>query len=96
MVKVTNKTDRVVELVRWKVRPNSSDLLDAGGYPQTLMPDDLAFSTAAKRLADQGLLHIEGYSRVRVPKAAKVELKVETKVEAPNSDVTVEKRKKGK
>jgi len=79
MVKVTNKTGRVVPLARWKVLPNSSKLLDARGHHQDAMPEEIAFSSTAKRLADAGLLSIEGYSLSRVKVAMKFSDTVDVK-----------------
>lgn len=66
MAKVTNLTDRVQPLLRWKVLPKGSRLVDPKGDIRDSMPDNLAYSDIAKSLADQGVLELEGYT----PKSA--------------------------
>lgn len=64
MVKVMNLTARGVPFLGWRVLPNGSDLTDPNGQKQTSMPADVAYSAQAKRLADQGLIAIDGYIKV--------------------------------
>jgi len=60
MPKVKNLTDKTVPIQHWKLLPDGR-ALDPRGNVKAVLPDDVAYSAAAKRLADQGVLDIEGY-----------------------------------
>jgi len=85
MVKVTNLTDRVAGFLHWRVMPKSSVLRDPRGAKRELMPAEIAYSSVAKHLADQGVLELEGYH----PQKA-----VPVKAEAPRASVDPIIRKK--
>ena len=39
MAKVTNRTDRGINIRGWRVLPNSSKVVDHGGHIHEVMPD---------------------------------------------------------
>jgi len=62
MAKVTNLTDRGVLLLRWRILPkNQGGVMDPSGNRVESVPADVAYSPQAKRLANKGILKIEGY-----------------------------------
>jgi len=73
MPKVKNLSGTTVLIQHWKLLPDGR-LLDPRGVVKGAVPDDVAYSAAAKRLADQGVLDIEGYKPKKAaapePKAA--------------------------
>lgn len=62
MVNVVNVTDRIQEIMHWKVFPNSNRCIDPLGNIRTSLPDVIAYSDIAKYLARNGILKIEGYT----------------------------------
>lgn len=93
MPKVKNLTKETVHVQRWKFLPDGR-VMDPRGNLKGAVPDDVAYSAAAKRLADQGVLDIEGYRPKKptpkvgpAPAVVKVEAKVEeTSKEKPKKD----------
>jgi len=65
MAKMKNLTDTTVSVQRWKFLPDGR-CLDPRGNVKNVVPDDVAYGAAAKRLADQGVLDIEGYRPKKV------------------------------
>lgn len=63
MAKVENLTDRGVPLLRWRILPKGVKALNPRGDIVECVPDSVAYSDAAKRLADSGVLWVEGYSK---------------------------------
>lgn len=61
MAKVTNLTPRHLEVLRWTILPMGSRLINPARQMVDTMPDELAYSDNLKRLADEGVLEIEGY-----------------------------------
>jgi hypothetical protein len=62
MDKIFNCTDQGVELLGWRFLPNSPYAINPQGKKTDHIPDAIAFSPQAKRLAAQGLLRIRGDS----------------------------------
>lgn len=86
MPKVKNLSGTTVRIQHWQLLPDGK-ILDPRGVVKGAVPDDVAFSAAAKRLADQGVLDIEGYrSKAVPPKAAPVAPKVEEPKKKYKSD----------
>jgi len=67
MNRVRNCLDRAVEVCGWRFLPKSTYAIDPSGRKTDHIPAVVAFSAQAKRLADLGLLHIDGYSVVLKP-----------------------------
>lgn len=61
MAKVQNLQGRTVSLLRWKVLPDGR-CVNPRGDVGCCLPDAVAYSDKAKRLADQGVLKLEGYN----------------------------------
>lgn len=64
MAKVRNLTGRSVPLLRWRILPNSDQALNPAGEVVDYVPDVVSYSPQAKRLADQGILWIQGYTKL--------------------------------
>jgi len=62
MAKVKNLTNRHLEVLRWKILPLSGTMLSSSHHLVDDMPNELAYSDTMKRLADEGLVEIEGYT----------------------------------
>ena len=93
MAKVTNLTNKTIPLLRWKVLPASSNVVDPKGHVYTSMPDDVAYSSVGKRLALQGALELEGYSPVTFTDIVAVPETIEEVSEtAENKDYKKKKR----
>lgn len=56
-----------INILGWRVLPLSKGVLDPSGRAQEEMPAEVAYSEQAKRLADLGVLTIEGYVRPAIP-----------------------------
>jgi hypothetical protein len=67
MPKVFNNSDRGVEALGWRFLPKSAYAIDPKGNKTDHIPANVAYSSQAKRLMDQGLLTIEG---LKMPVAA--------------------------
>jgi len=65
-VKYIEKNGTGASVMRWRFLPDGR-ILDPHGNVKKMVPDDVAYSQAAKRMADKGILDIEGYA---APKAA--------------------------
>jgi hypothetical protein len=97
-VKYTEKGGSGVSVMRWRVLPNGK-ILDPRGNVRAQLPDDVAYSRAAKRLADRGALSIEGYtpakktSPVPAPKKDPTNKQVGPEPESPEKK---DKKKSGK
>ena len=61
MSKVRNESGRTVTILRWKILPDGRVISPMGALVSEL-PDDVAYSSQAKHLADQNLLMIPGYT----------------------------------
>lgn len=61
MTKVQNPSGRALTLSRWKILPDGR-CVDPLGVLGCCLPDSIAYSARAKKLADQGLLKIYGYN----------------------------------
>lgn len=61
MNKVTNLTTRNVEVIGWRFLPSSTYAIDPVGNKTDHIPTHVAFSSVAKRLANMGVLEIDGY-----------------------------------
>lgn len=59
-VKYTEKNGPGASVMRWRFLPDGR-VLDPHGNVKNLVPDDVAYSPAAKRMAAKGILEIEGY-----------------------------------
>lgn len=94
MPKVKNLTKKTIPVQRWKFLPDGR-VMDPRGNLKGAVPDDVAYSAAAKRLADQGVLDIEGY-RPKKPDVKVGPPPAAPKVEAKVEDVSKEKSKKDK
>ena len=81
MPKVENLTSRGISLARWRLLPNGSAVISPSGQPAAELPAEVAYSSRAKAMADQGLIAIPGYT-VGQPKAAKIIIRTEPKVKA--------------
>lgn len=68
-VKYIEKGGSGASIMRWRFLPDGR-VLDPHGQVKAQVPDDVAYSPAAKRMADRGILDIEGYV---VPKKKKKE-----------------------
>lgn len=79
MPKVENLTSVGVSLANWRILPNGGEVISPTGQRGTSLPADVAFSPRAKRMADQGLIAIEGYT-AGGPKSAKIIVKTAPKV----------------
>jgi hypothetical protein len=66
-VKYIEKGGPGASVMRWRFLPDGR-VLDPHGRVKAQVPDDVAYSPAAKRMADKGILDIEGYV---VPKKKK-------------------------
>lgn len=81
MAKVTNLTPRHLEVLRWTILPMCSRMINPARQMVDTMPDELAYSDNLKRMADEGLLEIEGYvpeskrAPVRPPEPVKPTMK---------------------
>lgn len=101
MAKVTNNTSRGVSFRGWRVLPNSGKIVDRMGHVRDTMPDHDAYCPLAKRLADDGILTLEGYTpRSKIKKVAIVAPTKDPDPEANKAADTVEektpKKKPGK
>ena len=86
-VKYIEKGGAGVSVQRWRFLPDGSALTPKGQKADRI-PDDVAYSPAAKRLADQGILAIEGYTPAtkapkKVAEAPKKQPEVPTETEKP-------------
>lgn len=90
MPKVKNLSDKTVLVQHWKFLPDGR-VMDPRGNLKGVVPDGVTYSAAAKRLADQGVLDIEGYR----PKPV-VPVDPPPKMEAKIEDTSKEKSKKDK
>lgn len=83
-VKYIEKGGSGVGVMRWRFLPDGR-VLDPKGNVKSVVPDDVAYSNAAKRLANKGILDIEGYHPPRPKPAAapQVVKKTEAKKETP-------------
>lgn len=60
MPRVRNDTGRAIPLLRWTIAPDGW-VLDPHGVVKDGLPDDIAYSPQAKRLADKKFIAIHGY-----------------------------------
>lgn len=84
MAKVTNVSSKTVSVLRWKLLPDGRVISPMGELTSDV-PDKVAYSQQAKHLADQGILSIEGYSKV-VKAAEPVEVEEVEEIEDVEPD----------
>jgi hypothetical protein len=89
-VKYIEKGGSGASIMRWRFLPDGR-VLDPHGQVKAQVPDDVAYSPAAKRMADRGILDIEGYVVPKKKEAAPSPVVTSVKEEEPK---TAEKPKK--
>jgi len=94
MAKVTNLAPTSTILHRWISAPNSSTWIDMVGKSYEELPDDVGYSVEAKRLADLGILSIEGYSQKKETVSAP-EVVPEVQEETPPYEEARVRRRRG-
>jgi hypothetical protein len=62
MARIANLTQMTIKLLNWRILGGSNKALNPQGKLVDWIPEEIAFSPQAKRLADQGFLRIEGYT----------------------------------